>query len=201
MTEELSLDGVVRSFNESSEILDQLRQRLVGLASSDDVRQQSSNSLQNSADQLAEVAHELKAHTEHIVALGGQLGDAARLAEAQLSALAPDALLAALGEQRDGLRELAERVESMKSATNESTETLTAELTASRATLVERVESMKSATSASIETLAAELTASRATIEQQSAELATIRSKVAAIPEKVRRKHGLDGGSLPPPAT
>ena len=165
MTEELSLDGVVRSFNESSEILDQLRERLLALASSDETRQESSNSLKNSADQLAEVTNELQVHTAQLLAFGGKVEDAASLAKTQLSALAPDALLVALGEQKDGLQNVAERMESMESTT-----------------------------SGAIETLAAELAASRARIEQQSADLAAIRSRIAGIPDKIRRKHGLDEG-------
>mgnify|MGYP002629628896 CR=1 FL=1 len=193
MTEELSLEGVVRSFNESSEILDQLRQRLTAIASSDEVRQESSNSLRNSADQLVEVANELKTHSAQVVALSGELGDAAALAKAQFAALTPDALLTSLREQRDELGNVAGRVSLMESTTGEAIETLAAELGA-------RVSLMGSTTSEAIETLAAELATSRTTIQQQSVELATIRTKIAAVPEKARRRHGLDGDLLPPAA-
>ena len=67
MTDQLALGGVVRSYEESSRILDQLRERLASLASSDEVRQESSDSLQRSAGQLADLTSELGAAVEQLV--------------------------------------------------------------------------------------------------------------------------------------
>lgn len=170
MTDELALDGVVRSYEESSRILDQLRERLASLASSDEVRQESSGSFQRSAGQLADLASELSAAVEQLSSVGGQLGDAVALTQAQLAALTPEGLFNALGEQREGLQALSERMDSLQAGTRSS-----------------------------VEALSAELAASRQIIERQGSELMLIRTKIAGVPERVRRKHGLDAIPLPPP--
>lgn len=170
MTDQLALGGVIRSYEESSRILDQLRERLASLASSDEVWQESSDSFQRSAGQLADLTSELSAAVEQLSSVGGQLGDAIALTQAQLKALTPEDLLSALGEQRDGLQAVSERMESLQAGTRSS-----------------------------VEALSAELAASRQIIERQSSELMMIRSKIAGMPERVRRKHGLDASPLPPP--
>ncbi len=93
MTDQLALGGVVRSYEESSRILDQLRERLASLASSDEVRQESSDSFQRSAGQLADLTSELSAAVEQLSAVGGQLGDAVALTQVQLAALTPEGLV------------------------------------------------------------------------------------------------------------
>ena len=171
MTDQLALGGVVRSFEESSLILDQLRQRLASLASSDEVRQESSSSLQRSAGQLADLTSELSSVAEQLSSVSEQLGDAVALTHVQLAALTPEGLLAALGEQRDGLKAVCERMESLQASTRSS-----------------------------VDALSAELAVSRQIIERQGSELMMIRTKIAGMPERLRRKHALDASPLPPPA-
>lgn len=164
-TESLRLRSVTERFAESTEVLDQLRERLQGLVLAEDTQGMAARALDNSAERLTSLAGDVQAVVGELASAQVTVQEALQAARAAL--------------QNADVNRLIEQMEGMRSDI------------AGFNDVASKAQADAAALRAEVALLREELTAAKTEAAEAQRKLADIEAKLAHVPARARRKAGL----------
>lgn len=172
-TDNINIREIVARFQNSAEVIEELRGRLQSLARTDDLHGVSLRAAQVAAQSLEETS--------------GQIKTALDLLRNSLTT-ADSALTTATAFMKNtDLSQVSRQLQSLEVTQAESNKTMTAAIEKVRHSIREEVQSILKSIESSREE---EVAAQRARVDTLERELVDLKTKIAQIPERARNKYG-----------
>lgn len=179
-TENINIREIIARFQNSAEVIDELRGRLQSLAKTDDLHNASLQATQTAAQALQD--------------LGGQMRNAADLLRDTLTTADTALTTATAFLQATDLSEVGRQLQTVASQQLE----FKTEVSAALSELTDAAKAQIAGLRSDLDQAQSEVTVARAErdesereVERLKAELVSIHGKLEALPDRVRSKHGL----------